>query len=241
MDTAEFADEACRSFPSLQGNFLDQLFRALLHSRRILAASYCLGYFLPEKEKEALQAHETLQGKLEGAVEVLSQMLNREYLLIPKYKMNESARNVEILCEEYLSAMKDIAVTAGRDALGIDDEERRIQREEQRRREAEERANRPPSPPPPNIADLQELIFIEHLIRLMDDQGRLHLFVPVEHRREAAGEQAQAQADGRGQQQQQRPQGAAQAQRGPPPPVRRLTPHPGDGRRMLRRGAPNGQ
>lgn len=62
MDTVEFADEACRSFPSLQGkNFLDDIFRALLHSRRILAASYCIGYFLPEEKKEAEMAHEVLQ------------------------------------------------------------------------------------------------------------------------------------------------------------------------------------
>ena len=62
MDTVEFADEACRSFPSLQGkNFLDDIFRSLLYARRVLAASYCIGYFLPDEKREAKQAHETLQ------------------------------------------------------------------------------------------------------------------------------------------------------------------------------------
>ena len=223
MDTVEFADEACRSFPNLKGNFLDQIFRALLHARRILASSYCLGYFLPEDRKEALQAHETLQGKLEGAVEVLSQMLNREYLLIPKHKMSEAARNVEFLCEEYLAEMEDIARIAGRVALGIEDEERRIQREEERRREEEERANRPPSPH--TIAELQELLFIEHLIRLMDDQGRLHIFVPPEHRGQGGQPLPQAQggqqpAQARGGQQPPQAQGrqVPQARGGQQPP-----------------------
>ena len=223
MDTVEFADEACRSFPNLKGNFLDQIFRALLHARRILASSYCLGYFLPEDRKEALQAHETLQGKLEGAVEVLSQMLNREYLLIPKHKMSEAARNVEFLCEEYLAEMEDIARMAGRVALGIEDEERRIQREEERRREEEERANRPPSPH--TIAELQELLFIEHLIRLMDDQGRLHIFVPPEHRGQggqplpqAQGGQQPAQARGRQQPPQVQGRQVPQARGGQQPP-----------------------
>lgn len=176
MDTVEYADEACRSFPNLKGNFLDHIFRALLHARRILASSYCVGYFLPEDRTEALLAHETLQGKLEGVVEILSQMVNREYLMIPKHKMSEAARNVEFLCEEYLVEMKEVAVLAGRVVLGIEDEERRRQREEQERREAEARAARPPSPP--TLEDLQEILFIEHLIRLMDGEGRLHLFLP---------------------------------------------------------------
>lgn len=173
MDTNKYADEACRSFPNLKGNFLDHVFRALLHARRILSASYCVGYFLPEDRTEALQAHEALQGKLEEAVEILSQMVNREYLLIPKHRMSEAARNVESLCEEYLVEMKEVAVMAGRVVLGIEDEERRKQRIEERRREDEARAARPPSPP-----TLDEILFLEHLIRLMDGQGRMHIFLP---------------------------------------------------------------
>ena len=42
-------------------NFLDGIIRVLLNSRRILSASYCLGYFIPEERKEVNQAHETLQ------------------------------------------------------------------------------------------------------------------------------------------------------------------------------------
>ena len=182
FDTVKYADEACRSFPNLKGNFLDHVFRALLHARRILAASYCLGYFLPEDRTEALQAHEALQGKLEEAVEILSQMANREYLLIPRHKMSKSAQQVEFLCEEYLVEMKEVAIMAGRVVLGIEDEERRRQREEERRIEEEERAARPPSPP-----TLDEIIFLEHLIRLMDDQGRLHILFPPRNNNGAQG------------------------------------------------------
>jgi len=214
MDTEEkHADEAWRSFPNLKGNFLDEIFRALLHARRILASSYCLGYFMPEDRKESVQAHESLQGKLEEAVELLSQIVSREYLLIPKHKINEAARNVECLCEEYSSEMKSIAIMVARVVLGIEDEERRIKREEQRRREEEERANRPPSPQ--TIAELRELLFIEHLIRLMDGEGRLHIFVPQQE--EQQGGQGEAE---------QVPGGNLE----PPPPrllTRRPTPHPG--------------
>lgn len=42
-------------------NFLDEIFRVLLRARRILSASYCIGYFIPEAELDALRAHETLQ------------------------------------------------------------------------------------------------------------------------------------------------------------------------------------
>ena len=217
MDSEEeHAEEVWRSFPNLKGNFLDEIFRALLHSRRILASSYCLGYFLPEDRKESVQAHESLQGKLEEAVELLSQIVNREYLLIPKHKINEAARNVECLCEEYLSEMKSIAIMVARVVLGIEDEERRIQKEEQRRREEEERANRPPSPQ--TIAELRELFFIEHLIRLMDGEGRLHIFIPQGQPQEEQGEGAE--------------QVPENLQPPPQPQARqRHTPHPGLQRR----------
>ena len=42
-------------------NFLEDIFRVLLHARRILSASYCIGYFIPEDLGEAVNAHETLQ------------------------------------------------------------------------------------------------------------------------------------------------------------------------------------
>lgn len=172
MDTVEFADEACRSFPNLQGkNFLDEIFRALLHARRVLAASYCIGYFLPDEKKEAQQAHETLQGKLEEAVETLSQKVNRQYLLTTQQKLNVDARNVEFLCEEYLLEMREVAAIAGRFVMGIEDEEQRLAREERERRERErEEEVGPPT--------LEELLFFEHLIRLMDGNGRLHILLP---------------------------------------------------------------
>ena len=170
IDAEEFADNACRSFPHLKGNFLDDIFRALLHARRILAASYCIGYFIPEEKPDVLQAHDTLQGKLESAVETLSQMVNREYLLTPQHAMSEAAHNVEFLCEEYLLEMQEVAMLTGRMVMGIEDEERRIERERERERE---RAQRLPSPP-----TLEELLFLDHLMRLMDGNGRLHIFMP---------------------------------------------------------------
>ena len=42
-------------------NFLDEIFRVLLRARRILAASYCIGYFIPETDTASLGAHEVLQ------------------------------------------------------------------------------------------------------------------------------------------------------------------------------------
>ncbi len=173
IDEAQFADVACRSFPHLKGNFLDDIFRALLHARRILAASYCIGYFLPADKKEALQAHEALQGKLEDAVEILSQMVNRDYLLTPQQNMSSAAHSVEFLCEEYLVEMQEVATLAGRVVMGIEDEEERQERERERR---ERERVRPVSPP-----TLEELLFLENFIRLMDGNGRLHIFVPPVH------------------------------------------------------------
>lgn len=50
---------ACATKP--EENFLDEIFRVLLHARRILSASYCIGYFIPWDKREEIQAHETLQ------------------------------------------------------------------------------------------------------------------------------------------------------------------------------------
>ena len=177
MDTVEFADEACRSFPNLQGkNFLDHVFRTLLHARRILAASYCIGYFLPDEKQDARSAHETLQGKLEDAVETLSQMVNREYLLATHQKLNVAARNVEFLCEEYLSEMKEVAAIAGRHVMGIEDEE---QKEARLAREAEERERRAREEEERAMPTLEELLlFHTQLLHLMDGR-RLHILVPA--------------------------------------------------------------
>ena len=53
-----------------------------------------------------------MQGKLEEAVEVVSQMVSRKYLLTPQSKMNEAARNVDHLCNEYLTEMSAVAAIA---------------------------------------------------------------------------------------------------------------------------------
>ena len=47
--------------PSTDCNFLDEIFRVLLHARRILTASYCIGYFIPETSSEHREAHDALQ------------------------------------------------------------------------------------------------------------------------------------------------------------------------------------
>ena len=52
------------------------------------------------------------QGKLEDAVEILSQLVSRPYLKTPQIKMGEAARNVDYVCEEYLKAMKEVAKEA---------------------------------------------------------------------------------------------------------------------------------
>ena len=44
-----------------EGNFLGDIIRTLLDSRRILSASYCIGYFIPSSKKAEIQAHEVLQ------------------------------------------------------------------------------------------------------------------------------------------------------------------------------------
>lgn len=46
---------------SVEGNFLDDVIRVLLNARRVLSASYCIGYFVPPESKDLIQAHETLQ------------------------------------------------------------------------------------------------------------------------------------------------------------------------------------
>ena len=43
---------------------------------------------------------------------MLSQMVNRPYLLTPQSTMSEAARNVDYLCEEYLKEMQEVAMVA---------------------------------------------------------------------------------------------------------------------------------
>lgn len=52
------------------------------------------------------------QGKLEDALELLSQQVNRPYLQTPQAKMGEAARNVDYCCEEYLKEMREVAKVA---------------------------------------------------------------------------------------------------------------------------------
>ena len=42
-------------------NFLDGVIRVLLNARRVLSASYCIGYFIPPESNDLIQGHETLQ------------------------------------------------------------------------------------------------------------------------------------------------------------------------------------
>ena len=44
-----------------EGNFLDDVIRVLLNARRVLSASYCIGYFLPPESLDLIGAHDTLQ------------------------------------------------------------------------------------------------------------------------------------------------------------------------------------
>lgn len=42
-------------------NFLEGILRVLLRARRLLAASYGIGYLLPDDKREVRDAHETIQ------------------------------------------------------------------------------------------------------------------------------------------------------------------------------------
>ena len=59
FDLEECNDEATSI--SMDGNFLDDVIRVLLNARRVLSASYCIGYFLPPDSHDLIQGHETLQ------------------------------------------------------------------------------------------------------------------------------------------------------------------------------------
>ena len=61
-DMENDSDEAAAAVAaSPEGNFLDDVIRVLLNARRVLSASYCIGYFLPPESNDSIQAHETLQ------------------------------------------------------------------------------------------------------------------------------------------------------------------------------------
>lgn len=103
---------------------------------------------------------------------MLSQMVNREYLHTTQQSMGVASRNVDYLCEEYLAGMVGVADIAGMFVMGIEDEDQRRVREE---REERERLAQEAGPPP----TLEELLFFEHLIRLMDGgNGRVHILLP---------------------------------------------------------------
>ena len=55
-----------------------------------------------------------LQGKLEDAVEILSQQACRPYLHTPHSRMSGMARNVDYLCEEYIQEMSLVAEVAAK-------------------------------------------------------------------------------------------------------------------------------
>ena len=214
--------------PVFEANFLDNVFRVLLHARRILSASYCIGYFVPEDNTSALNAHEALQvssmagfvsavmhvntipvhmskhaqelahnynvhthththththnhqAKLEEAVEILSEMVNRQYLRTPQSQMGEAARNVDCLCNEYLSEMKEVANIAYCALIA-----------EQRRKQMVDEP--PPKPPRANpafphsterpqantrVPEDDLLRNLENFVMFVDpDTGRLHIYM----------------------------------------------------------------
>lgn len=110
-----------------------------------------------------------LQGKLEDSVETLSEMVNREYLLTPQSKMSEAARNVDFLCDNYLTEMNFVAEIAARAA----------------------RIGEPPVPPPPppleprppspEPEDDDPLRFLPggggRILGFVDRNGRLHILI----------------------------------------------------------------
>lgn len=110
-------------------NFLEDVVRALLKARRLLATSYGIGYMIPESRKETRDAHETLQvtsltlmasrsldyplatqGKLEEVLEILAQMVNRPCLNTPRADLQETGRNVEHVCQEFRESMRGVVV-----------------------------------------------------------------------------------------------------------------------------------
>ena len=113
-----------------------------------------------------------MQGKLEDAVETLSEMVNREYLLTPQSKMSEAARNVDFLCDNYLTEMNFVAEIAARAA----------------------RIGEPPVPPPPppleprppspEPEDDDPLRFLPgggRILGFVDRNGRLHILITNEN------------------------------------------------------------
>jgi ankyrin repeat/IBR domain-containing protein 1 len=141
-DTHEATATAAVPVATEDGNFLDDVIRVLLNARRVLSASYCIGYFLPPESMDFIGAHETLQGKLEEVVEMLSEVVNRPYLRTPQDRLQEMARNVDHVCEEYLHEMKEVARAAAHHSLVIFQKTK------------EEDPPRPMNPdPPPNTTE----------------------------------------------------------------------------------------
>ena len=120
------------------------------------------------------------QAKLEEAVEILSEMVNRQYLRTPQSQMGEAARNVDCLCNEYLSEMKEVANIAYCALIA-----------EQRRKQMVDEP--PPKPPRANpafphsterpqantrVPENDLLRNLENFVMFVDpDTGRLHIYM----------------------------------------------------------------
>ena len=111
-----------------------------------------------------------LQGKLEDAVETLSQMVNREYLLTPQSKMSEAARNVDYLCDNYLTEMNFVAEIAARAArIGEPPPAPTLPQPQVE--------PRPPSPEPEDDNPMRFLPDGGRILGFVDRNGRLHILI----------------------------------------------------------------
>lgn len=109
-----------------------------------------------------------LQGKLEDAVETLSEMVNRDYLLTPQSKMSEAARNVDYLCDNYLTEMNFVAeIAAGAARIG----------QPPLSPPPPPMEPRPPSPEPEDDNPLRFLPDGGQILGFLDQNGRLHILI----------------------------------------------------------------
>ena len=61
-------------------------------------------------ESEFVPPSLAVQGKLEEVLEMLAQMVNRPCLNIPRAELQETARNVECVCQEFRECMRGVVV-----------------------------------------------------------------------------------------------------------------------------------
>ena len=100
-------------------------------------------------------------------METLSEMVNREYLLTPQSKMSEAARNVDYLCDNYLTEMNFVAEIAARAAhIG-----------EPVPPPPPPSEPRPPSPEPEDDDLLRFLPDGGRILGFVDQNGRLHILI----------------------------------------------------------------